>query len=47
MYIDTHSHIYDEAFDADREVTLQRAIESGVEMILLPPMACPVTERGL
>lgn len=36
MYIDTHSHIYDEAFDTDREVVFQRAIDSGVEMILLP-----------
>ena len=36
MYIDTHSHIYDEAFDADRELAFQRAIDAGVEMILLP-----------
>lgn len=36
MYIDTHSHIYDEAFDTDREAVFQRAIASGVEMILLP-----------
>lgn len=36
MYIDTHSHIYDEAFDADRELVFERAIEAGVEMILLP-----------
>lgn len=36
MYIDTHSHIYDEAFDADRESVFERAVEFGVEMILLP-----------
>lgn len=36
MYIDTHSHIYDEAFDTDREIVFQRAIDSGVEIILLP-----------
>lgn len=36
MYIDTHSHIYDEAFDTDREAVFQRAIASGVEMIILP-----------
>lgn len=36
MYIDTHSHIYDEAFEADRELVFERAIEAGVEMILLP-----------
>lgn len=36
MYINTHSHIYDEAFDSDRESVFRRAYESGVEMILLP-----------
>lgn len=36
MYIDTHSHIYDEAFDTDRESVFHRALEVGVEMVLLP-----------
>lgn len=36
MIINTHSHIYDEAFDADREEVFQRALEAGVEMLLLP-----------
>ena len=36
MYIDTHSHIYDEAFDTDRESAFQRALSVGVETILLP-----------
>ena len=36
MYIDTHSHIYDEAFDTDRELVFQRALDVGVEMVLLP-----------
>ena len=36
MYINTHSHIYDEAFDTDRESVFQRALEVGVEMVLLP-----------
>ena len=36
MYIDTHSHIYDEAFNTDRELVFQRALEVGVEMVLLP-----------
>ena len=34
--IDTHSHIYDEAFDSDRTEALQRAREAGVERLLLP-----------
>ena len=36
MIINTHSHIYDEAFDADREEVFQRAMEAGVTMLLLP-----------
>lgn len=36
MIINTHSHIYDEAFDNDREEVFQRTLEAGVEMLLLP-----------
>lgn len=34
--IDTHSHLYDQQFDADRETVVQRALDSGVEKMLLP-----------
>ena len=34
--IDTHSHIYEPEFDADREEVVQRARQAGVERILLP-----------
>ena len=34
--IDTHTHVYGPEFDFDREETLQRAIEAGVNMLLLP-----------
>lgn len=36
MYINTHSHIYDKAFDDDREVVLQRAIDAGITMLIVP-----------
>ena len=36
MYIDTHCHLYDEAFDADRTQALLRAIDAGVDRMLLP-----------
>lgn len=36
MYIDTHSHIYEEEFREDREDTVQRAKEAGVGYIILP-----------
>ena len=34
--IDTHSHLYDEAFDADREATFARAVDASVERLLIP-----------
>lgn len=34
--IDTHSHLYDEAFDADRNEAVARAHEQGVGRLLLP-----------
>ncbi|MDR0370595.1 MAG: TatD family hydrolase [Prevotellaceae bacterium] len=34
--IDTHSHIYSEEFDDDRELVIQRAKDAGVKKIILP-----------
>jgi TatD DNase family protein len=36
MIIDTHTHLYDAAFDADRADMVKRAKESGVGLMLLP-----------
>lgn len=36
ILIDTHTHLYTEEFDNDRAVVVQRAIDSGVEKLLLP-----------
>jgi len=37
MYlVDTHTHIYLEEFDADRDATIQRALEAGVGEFYLP-----------
>jgi len=36
MYIDSHTHLYVEAFEEDRKETIQRAIDAGVELLLLP-----------
>ena len=36
MFIDTHSHIYAEEFDNDREEVIQRAWEADVHQIILP-----------
>ena len=45
--IDTHSHIYAEEFDADREEALARARERGVEFLLLPAIDSESHERML
>lgn len=36
MFIDTHSHIYGEEFDEDRDAVIERAVAAGAEHILLP-----------
>lgn len=37
MYlVDTHTHVYDHQFDLDRTAAMQRALEAGVGMMLLP-----------
>ena len=34
--IDTHTHIYDHQFSLDRNEAMQRALDAGVKMLLLP-----------
>ncbi len=36
IYIDTHAHLYDEAFQPDRTAVIERAVGSGVRQFLLP-----------
>ena len=36
MFIDTHCHLYDEAFDPDRLQVIESAFASGIEMIFMP-----------
>lgn len=36
MYIDTHTHLFSEAFNEDRNETIKRAIDCGIEKLLLP-----------
>ena len=47
MMIDTHSHIYAEEFDSDRNEALERARRAGVEMLLLPDIDSTSRERML
>ena len=45
MLIDTHSHIYDEAFDDDRREVVERARAEGIERIVLPAIDGESNER--
>ena len=36
LLIDTHTHIYDSQFDGDRKEAVERALEAGVKVMLLP-----------
>ena len=36
MHVDTHTHLYVEEFDTDREAMLERAVKEGVTKMLLP-----------
>ena len=45
--IDTHSHIYEPVFSADREEVIMRAKQAGVEYILLPNINAESIEQML
>ena len=44
-FIDTHCHLYDEAFDADRDEAVKRAVDAGVTTMLLPDIDSTSTAR--
>lgn len=45
LYVDTHSHLYDEAFDNDVLDVINRAKESGVAKIILPAVDSSTIDR--
>ena len=45
--IDTHSHIYEPVFSADRDEVIKRAKQAGVEQILLPNINAESIEQML
>lgn len=44
---DTHTHLYSEAFDLDREMMVERAINAGVQRFFVPAIDATYTERML
>lgn len=45
LLIDTHTHLYSEAFDEDQDVIIQRAIDAGVQTFYIPAIDSEYTER--
>jgi len=44
---DTHTHLYSEAFDEDREEMMQRALDNNVTRLFVPAIDSTYTERML
>ena len=44
---DTHTHLYSEAFDLDREMMVERAINAGVKRFFVPAIDATYTDRML
>ncbi|MDR2467204.1 MAG: TatD family hydrolase [Prevotellaceae bacterium] len=45
--IDTHAHLYDKAFDDDRDEMLRRALDNGIDRIVVPPTDSESYARAL
>ena len=44
---DTHTHLYSEAFDEDRDLMIQRALDSGVKRFFIPAIDSTYTDAML
>ena len=47
MITDTHTHLYSEAFDADRDDMMKRAMDLGVQRFFIPAIDSSYTENML
>jgi len=47
LFIDTHSHLYDEAFDSDRDDVISRARQAGAIKVFLPNINAATVEPML
>lgn len=45
QFIDTHTHLYSEAFDEDQEQMIQRAMDAGVTRFYIPAIDSEYTQR--
>jgi TatD DNase family protein len=47
MLVDTHAHIYVDAFDDDRDPVIQRAFDAGVERIVMPAIGVASIQKAV
>lgn len=47
MLIDTHAHLYVDAFDDDREAAIERARDAGVDVIVMPAIGVPSIQQAM
>ena len=47
MLVDTHAHIYVDAFDDDRDAVIQRAFNAGVERIVMPAIGVASIQKAV
>ncbi len=47
MFIDTHAHLFYENFDDDVDEVIQRAIDAGVEYMIIPGTDLPTSRQAL
>ncbi|PEN14922.1 hydrolase TatD [Longibacter salinarum] len=47
MLIDTHAHLYVDAFDDDRDAVIERAKQSGVEQIVMPAIGVSSIQQAI
>ena len=45
IYIDTHTHLYDEAFDSEADASVERAILAGVKKMVFPDIDSTTREK--
>jgi len=46
-YIDTHAHLYDDRFEADRDDVIQRAVQAGVEAVVAVGICRPSSLKSV
>ena len=47
IFTDTHTHLYSEAFDEDRNAMVQRALDAGISRFFIPAIDSTYTEAML